>query len=136
MGVIGSQKLFSVIMAPFCSREFQQFAKEWHFQHCTSSPNYAKSNSFIERSVQTAKNVFKKCKESSQHLNKGLLVLRCTPLACGRSPAQLLINRRLRSDFPRHEDLLSPKDCQIIKHKRVKKSKQKYYHDQRLKAYP
>ncbi|KAJ8019861.1 hypothetical protein HOLleu_41627 [Holothuria leucospilota] len=104
--------------------------------NCTSSPNYAKSNGFIEWSVQTVKNVGKKCKESSQDFNKGLLVLRSTPLVCGRSPAQLLMNRRLQSDLPMHEDLLSPKDSKIIKHRQVHQSKQKYYHDQRAKSLP
>ena len=45
------------------SAMFTEFAKEWHFQHITSSPRYPQSDGFIERQVQTVKNTMKKVVE-------------------------------------------------------------------------
>lgn len=116
---------------------FSSLLMNWTLSIALQAQIMQSQMALFERSVQTAKNVFKKCKERSQDLNiKRLLVLRSTPLVCGRSPAQWLMNRRLWSDLPLHEDLLSPKHSKVIKHKQVQKSKQKYYHDQRAKSLP
>ena len=36
---------------------FKEFSKEWNFKHVTSSPEYPKSNGFIERHIQIVKNL-------------------------------------------------------------------------------
>ena len=50
--------------------------------------------------MQTAKNLIKKAWDSNQDFQKALLVYRSTPLSCGKSPAQLLMGRNLRSNLP------------------------------------
>ncbi len=64
----------------YASREFKAFAREWEFDHVTSSPYFAQSNGFIERMVGTVKNVLKKAKESRIDLQLALLCLRSTPV--------------------------------------------------------
>ena len=48
---------------PFNSREFLNFAKSRGFKLSTSSPTYPQSNTMSEKSVQTAKRIFKTCEE-------------------------------------------------------------------------
>ena len=42
------------------SHNFKKFAKEWGFQHTTSSPEYPQSNRAAERAVKTAKRIFRR----------------------------------------------------------------------------
>ncbi len=39
----------------YTSSDYKKFAREWDFQHDTSSPEYPQSNGFIERTIQTLK---------------------------------------------------------------------------------
>lgn len=50
----------------FMSREFTTFSKEWGFILKTSSAMYSQSNGFIERHVQTIKNLIKKAKADNK----------------------------------------------------------------------
>ena len=84
--------------------EFSHFAKEWGFRHTTSSPKFPQSNGEIERGVQTVKNLLRKEKDPT----KGLLAYRSTPLACGFSPAQILMGRKIRNTVPMFHTQLSP----------------------------
>ena len=45
----------------FTSREYQDFAAKYGFKLMASSPNYPKGHGFIERQVQTIKNLLNKC---------------------------------------------------------------------------
>jgi transposase InsO family protein len=45
----------------YASREFEQFAVAYGFEHVTSSPSYPQSNGSSERMVQTVKDILKKC---------------------------------------------------------------------------
>ena len=56
------------------SDEFAQFAKEWGFQHSTSSLWYPQANGEVERAVKTVKNILKK----EQDQTKTLLAYRST----------------------------------------------------------
>ncbi|KAG1649799.1 hypothetical protein GQR58_028618 [Nymphon striatum] len=80
----------------YASKEFEEFCGNYGFQHSTSSPKYPQSNGEAERAVQTVKNIFKK--ESDPYL--ALLAYRSSPLANGKSPAELLFNRKLRTSIP------------------------------------
>ena len=85
--------LFSDNGPQFSSCEFKQFAKDYGFEHITSSPRYPQSDGEEERAVQTLKAILNKTND--EYL--GLLSYRNTPLKNGYSPAQLNMGRRLKS---------------------------------------
>ena len=80
----------------YTSAEFTNFAKEWGFEHTTSSPRFPKSNGEVGRAVETTKSPLKKEKDPS----KGLLAYKFTLLACGYSPSELLMRRKLKNHHP------------------------------------
>ena len=89
----------------FASREFQEFAKRYGFQHNTSSPHYPQSNGQVERMVRTIKGMLKKTKD----LQTVLLSYRSTPMPwCERSPAELCMGRRVRTGVPQANSQLVP----------------------------
>ena len=45
---------------PFSSLKFKNFESEWEIEVVTSSPHYLKSNGFVERNVQTIKQLLRK----------------------------------------------------------------------------
>ena len=57
-----------------------KFAKEWCFNHVTSSPHYPKPNGFIERTVKTVKMTLKKAESSKLDPYLALLCIRTTPV--------------------------------------------------------
>lgn len=129
-------ELFSDNGPQFSSCEFAAFAKEWGFQHTTSSPAYLKSNGLAESSVKTVKNLLRKS-QTYDALQKNLLIYRSAPLQNGLSPAQMLMGRRIRSNLPVNEDLLTPKDAsRISRAKEVQKAKQRQLHDRTAKHLP
>lgn len=85
----------------YTSKDFQHFKKDWQFQHTTSSPRHPQSNGLAEASVKIVKNMIKKCNRNREDIQKGLMIIRNTPLQCGYSPAQLLMNRVLQDNLPR-----------------------------------
>ena len=88
----------------FSSEAYSAFARNYQFEHVTSSPLYPQSNGEAERAVQTVKSL----------LNKGedpclaLLSYRSTPLKCGFSPSELLMVRKLRTTVPMTRESLKP----------------------------
>lgn len=86
------------------SAEFKSFATEYGFRHVTSIPHYPQSNGQAERMVQTIKNLIIKAKDP----HKAILDYRNTPLDMGLSPAQLFLNRRLKTSLPTSAQLLMP----------------------------
>lgn len=94
----------------FSSGHFRQFAKDWKFQHVTSSPGYAQSNGQTERAIQSAKNMMKKTTLDGTDFNLALLEYANTPICADLgSPAELLYNRKLRSIVPCAPKLLLPR---------------------------
>ena len=73
-------------------------------------PNYAQSNGFAERNVQTAKNMTKKClSNNKQSIHLALLHHRNTPIRPGfPSPSELANGRKLRSNLPTMKSSLIP----------------------------
>lgn len=116
---------------PFHSLECKTFAQAWSFNITTISPKYPRSNGQVERAVQTAKQMLKKCKEDSKDLEVALLEYRNMPIAgLNISPLQILFSRRVRTKIPVHTNLLKP----IVPHnahdKIVEKQRgTKAYHD-------
>ena len=82
-------------------QSYEQFYKEWGFQHMTSSPRYPKSNGFIERQVETVKHTLEKARKSGKDPHMSMLCLRSTPIDSQLpSPAELLYQRKLQSNLP------------------------------------
>ena len=89
----------------FSSQEFKDFANNYNFQHCTSSPHFPSSNGQAERAVQTVKNLLKNAADPFL----ALLSYRATPLPwCRRSPSELLMGRKIRSTLPTSTMTLTP----------------------------
>lgn len=121
----------------FSSEAFMQFARDYHFKHCTSSPRYPQSNGMAEKAVQTAKSLIKKAMHDKKDIYLALLEYRNTPLndKLG-SPVQRLMGRRTKTLIPTTEQLLKPKIIkpEIVQQEITKsKKRQKYYYDRHAK---
>ena len=88
----------------YTSEAFKQFAKSYGFDHITSSPYFPQSNGEAERAVQTIKNLMKK----GDDMYLAILAYRTTPTEIGYSPAELLMNRKLRTTVPMLPELRKP----------------------------
>ena len=123
---------------PFNSKKFHEFSKKWNFQVVTSSPNYPQSNGLAERNVQTIKKLLKKAKAGGNDEELALLEHRNTPITgMSYSPAQLLMNRRLRGCLPMTTKSLQPSVPTLAKRQLQKsQKKQKYYYDGHTKSLP
>ncbi|XP_026688729.1 uncharacterized protein K02A2.6-like isoform X1 [Diaphorina citri] len=111
---------------PFNSQDFARFCQSWDIEHVKTSPHYSKSNGLVERTIQSVKNIMKKCKESNSDVYLGLLQFRNAPKAEGiESPAKLLMSRQLRSNIPTSESTLKPSPINIEneKQKNVQETK-------------
>ena len=83
------------------SQEFEAFYKQWGIDYVTSSPLHPQSNGFIERSVQTVKNLLRKAEASEKDPYLALLTYRTTPVDSSLpSPAQLVSHRDYRTQLP------------------------------------
>ena len=114
----------------FASAEFAEFAKQFDFKHCTSSPHHPQGNGHAERAVQTAKKILKQ--------NDPLMALMSyratTCSSTGYSPAELLMGRKIRTTLPILEKSLLPKwpNKIVVKNKdRSEKFKHAYYFNRR-----
>ena len=84
----------------FASAEFKIFAKQWGFNHVTSSPYHARSNGLVENCVKIIKRTLIKTYEAKEDPYLAMLAYRDAPLGCGKSPAELLFNRKLKTRVP------------------------------------
>lgn len=67
--------------------EFSEFAKQYGFQHITSSPLYPQANGQTEKGVQIVKRLLTKASDSKTNPYLALLNYRTASLECGASPA-------------------------------------------------
>ena len=96
--------------AQFASAEFRAFTNDYNIQHDTSSPGHSRSNGKAESAVKAAKKLVKKCAEEGSDPYKAMLELRNTPMqGVNLSPAQILMQRKTRSDIPTTQKLLRPR---------------------------
>ena len=119
----------------YSSAEFTHFAREWWFKHVTRSPRYPQWNGEVERAVKIVKSILKKEKDPA----KALLAHRSSPLACGYSPSELLMGRRIRTSIPVFHTQLTPKwpDMKRLQATEAEpRQKQKANFDQRHRAIP
>jgi len=108
------------------SKEWQQFAKQYCFQHVTSSPQHAQANGKAEKGVHIIKQLLKKATDSKSDPYLALLSYRTTPLECGLSPAEMLMNRKLRTTLPCYTDIKENAEIQTKLEKMKWKQKQRY----------
>lgn len=123
----------------YSSQEFKRFAEQWGFQHTTSSPRYPQSNGLAEKTVQTAKRILTKAKEDKKDPYLSLLEYRNTPVDGLKSPAQILMSRRLRSILPTTTSQLRPRTTpQRLVHARREECqrRQKQYYDTSTRPLP
>ena len=77
------------------SREFKSFAKEYNFNHMTTSPYHHQSNGRAESAVKEAKKILKKTAASKTDPYLALLAHRNTSQeGFGTSPAKRLFSKR------------------------------------------
>ena len=93
----------------FVAQEMKDFLKLNGIRQCLSSPYHPASNGEAERVVRTFKDAMKICKNEEgsvgEKLARFLLGYRTTPhTATGRTPAEILMGRRLRTRL----DMLRP----------------------------
>lgn len=93
-------------------KEWQQFAKQYGFNHVTSSPQHPQANGKAEKGVHIIKQLLKKAIDSKSDPYLALLSYRAAPLECGLSPAELLMNRKLRTTLPCHADIMENAEIQ------------------------
>lgn len=118
----------------FSSREWQKFAEQYDFKHVTSSPLYPQSNGKAEKGVHILKQLLKKAADSDSDPYLALLSYRTSPLECGLSPAELLMNRKLRTTLPSYtKPEKYPKMHQKLQRQKVK---QKLFYDRTAKQLP
>ena len=116
----------------YASKEFQQFAKIWKFNHTTSSSRYPRNNGLAESTVQTVKHLLSKTLDSRQDPYLAILESRNTTVDGFASPAQLLMSRNLRSTIPSLPQRFQPKatDPESFRQQRkLVQQKQKTYYD-------
>ena len=84
----------------------RRFLSKWDVQHQISSPHYPQANGHAESAVKAVKRLVKKTTTNGQldcdAFAEGLLELRNSPRADGRSAAQVLYGHPLRSGVPAH----------------------------------
>lgn len=88
----------------FVSKDFKDFATLFDFHHTTSSPRFPRANGLAEKGVQIVKRILKKTAYANESFALGLLSYRTMPLEDGRSPAEILMGRRIRSRLPDFTD--------------------------------
>lgn len=104
----------------FTSSEFRDYTETHGIRHTLTAPYHPSSNGLAERGVQTLKLGLKKLQGPiPKRLTHFLFHYRITPHSTtGSSPAELLMNRRLRSKL----SLLHPGTGQLPKHQQEKVS--------------
>lgn len=120
----------------YSSGEFCRFAEEWGFTHNTTSPHYPQANGLSEKTVQTAKRILDKAKAEKKDPYVSLLEYRNSPGDNLKSPAQLLMSRRLRSILPATLKHLQPQvTCQQTVHntQEVYQQRQQAYYNRSTK---
>ena len=82
---------------PFTSHDFLKFSNQYRF---TFSPKDSNANGKAEMGVKIIKKLLKKAYDSECDPYLAMLNYRAAPLECGKSPAQLLMGRNLRTRLP------------------------------------
>lgn len=122
----------------FDSDEFRRFARDWEFNHLTSSPGHSQSNGMAESAVKTVKRLIKKANKDGTDPWLAILDHRNTPSeGMKSSPAQRLMSRRTRTLLPTSEKLLKPKLSESVQEEKWKtRTKQAFYYNRNARDLP
>ena len=118
----------------FYCEDFVNFAREWDFEHRTSSPGHPKSNGIGELAVKCAKKIISR---AGAYVHKAILSYRNTHQEDGMSPVQKFLERRTQTSLPTTAALLQPKVVDPDTHKtmkRIKNAKSAVYLDRYSKV--
>ena len=111
-------EIFSDNEPPFQSKEFAKFFSGLGIRHTTSSPGYPHSNGFIERHIQTVKNMLSKS-YNTQSFQEVLADLRTTLIGTGLpSPAEILHRRNLTIKARAEIDIKAI--CSVLQERQLK----------------
>jgi len=103
----------------YSGESFKRFTNDWNIKHVTSSPNYPRSNGFIERHVKHIKSALKKTIRSGEDWQMTLLNLRATPIDNKLpSPAELLLGKPISTLLPNHGDIRQKEQRKYLQKKR------------------
>ena len=128
-GTVSRNNSLAIMVRKFTSREFSEFTKGNGIKHTLVAPYHPRSNGQAERFVQTFKQFFKAEGSNSikQSLARFLFSYRTMPNSTtGQTPAELFLNRRLRTRL----DLIRPDLGRKVFNKQ---SDQKARHDEQSK---
>ena len=114
----------------FVSQEFDSFKVDWGITHVTSSPMHQRANGKAESAVKIMKSLLVKTHKEGGDPYEAMLEQRNTPRQdTGRSPAEMMFNRRTRTFLPSMSN--GPKDT-VVKEKRdARKRSVKRAHDRK-----
>ena len=97
------QRLYTDGGLQFTSDKTQQFLRRWYVDMRLSTAGYAQSNGLAESAVKAVKHLLGKCGgKITETFLEGLLELRNTPRAGGKSPAEIVYGHPARSRVPAH----------------------------------
>lgn len=115
----------------FRAESYAIFAKEWEFNHITSSPYHSQANGKAESAVKIAKRLIKKAKRDHQDIHLAILNWRNTPSEGNNlSPVQKLHSRRTKTLLPTTSELLQPRvPNNITEDIEFRRQKAKAYYD-------
>ena len=85
---------------PFNSREFIKFSQDYGFSYRFISPRDSNANGKAESGVKIVKQLLKKSYDDGSDPYLALMSYRSAPLECGKSPAELLFGRNIRTRLP------------------------------------
>ena len=111
---------------PFNGKEFSSYLTGLGIRHTTSSPNYPRSNGFIERQIQTVKRLIEKANSSGRSHQEALTGLRAQPLGDGLpSQSEILHGRSLVTRKASQVDLTAVRQSLIALQAKYTKSHDK-----------
>ena len=103
---------------PFQSKEFAKLLSSLGIRNTTSSPGYPCSNGFIERHIQTVKNMLSKS-SNTRSFQEVLADLRTTCIGTGLpSPAEILHGRNLATKVQAEIDIKAI--CSVLQERQLK----------------
>lgn len=115
----------------YMSTEFCNFTQKWGIKHHITSPHHSASNGKAESAVKAMKTLIIKCHESRTDPMEAILEQRNTPRAdTKRSPAEMMMNRKLRTMVPSRVKAEPSCESRVNRKKSVKKWFDQKAHDQ------